>query len=132
MPAVNWLGSVVGGLVAFIVGGLWYSPAVLGTAWLTGIGKSPEELTRDARPGLTYGLSLVASILSAVVFSMFLGPTPALAFAVGAGVSTGLIWVGGSFAMSYLFERRPVSLWLINTGYHTIQFAVIGAALALI
>jgi len=32
----------------------------------------------------------------------------------------------------YLFERRSLKLFLINGGYHTLQFAIIGVSLALI
>jgi hypothetical protein len=31
--------------------------------------------------------------------------------------------------MNYLFERKPLKLFLINGGYHTLQFTVIGAIL---
>jgi hypothetical protein len=45
-------------------------------------------------------------------------------FGLGAGVSAGLCWVAASFGINYLFERRPLGLWLINGGYHTLQFTL--------
>ena len=54
---------------------------------------------------------------------------PALGFAVGAGFAAGLFWVATSFGINYLFERRNARLWLINGGYHTVQFTVIGLVL---
>jgi hypothetical protein len=30
-----------------------------------------------------------------------------------------------------LFERRPLSLWLINGGYHTVQFTLFGLIIGL-
>ena len=43
----------------------------------------------------------------------------------------GLCWVAASFGINYLFERRPLGLWLINGGYHTLQFTVFGLILGL-
>jgi len=61
----------------------------------------------------------------------FLGPRPAPMFATAAGLSAGLCWVAGSFGINYLFEQRPLRLFLINGGYHTVQYTVIGAVLGL-
>lgn len=60
---------------------------------------------------------------------MFLGPAPELGFAVGAGFAAGLAWVAGSFGISYLFEHRSLKLWLINGGYHVVQYTLFGAIL---
>ena len=32
-----------------------------------------------------------------------------------------------SLGVNYLFERRPLGLWLINGGYFTLQFTAMGA-----
>ena len=45
------------------------------------------------------------------------------------GLCAGLCWVAASYGISYLFERRPLALWLINGGYHTVQFTLIGLIL---
>jgi hypothetical protein len=39
--------------------------------------------------------------------------------------------VAASFGINYLFERRSLKLFLINGGYHTLQFTIIGLLLAL-
>jgi len=78
-----------------------------------------------------FGLSLVLSLLAAWNFANFLGPRPSIAFGAGVGASAGLLWVASSFGINYLFERRSLKLFLINGGYHTLQFAIIGLVLAL-
>jgi len=80
---------------------------------------------------LIFGLSFVLSFIAAFVFALFLGPRPPLALGLGAGFSAGLCWVAASFGINYLFERRSLKLFLINGGYHTLQFTVIGLILAL-
>jgi hypothetical protein len=79
---------------------------------------------------MIFGLSLVLSLIAALVFALFLGPRPPMALGLGAGFSAGLCWVGASFGINYLFERKSLKLFLINAGYHTVQFTVIGLILA--
>jgi len=80
---------------------------------------------------LTFGGSLVLSLLAAFVFALFLGPHPSLSLGLGAGASAGLCWVAASFGINYLFERRGLVLFLINGGYHALQFTLYGLILAL-
>ena len=63
---------------------------------------------------------------------MFLGPKPDLTFAFGAGLSAGLCWVAASFGINYLFERKSLKLWMVNGGYHTIQFTLFGIILSML
>ena len=39
--------------------------------------------------------------------------------------------VASSFGINYLFERRSLRLFLINGGYHTLQFTLYGLVLGL-
>ena len=115
---------------AFLLGGLWYSPLLFGRAWQRDTSLSDDDLRRR-NPALLFGGSFVLSLVAAFVFAMFLGPHPALAFALGAGASAGLCWVAASFGINYLFERRSLRLFLINGGYHALQFTLYGLLLGL-
>jgi hypothetical protein len=130
MPEVNLWAVLVAALSSFFLGGLWYSPILCGKAWQRETGLSDEALARRS-PALIFGLSFVLSLIAAAVFAMFLGPAPELAFALGAGASAGLCWVAASFAINYLFESKSLKLFLINGGYHTLQFTLFGVVLGL-
>jgi Protein of unknown function (DUF1761) len=130
MPEVNWLAVIAAAVSSFVVGGLWYSPALFGKAWQKEAGLTDEQL-KAGNPAKIFGGSLVLSLVAAAVFAMFLGPKPELGFAFGAGLSAGLCWVAASFGINYLFEHRSLKLFLINGGYHTVQFTVIGVVLGL-
>jgi hypothetical protein len=130
MPEVNWLAVLAAAVSAFMIGGIWYSPALFFKAWQRGTGLSDEQLQRG-NPAKIYGGSLVLSIIAAAVFAMFLGPAPEVGFATAAGFAAGLCWVAASFGINYLFERKSLSLFFINGGYHTVQFTVYGLILGL-
>jgi Protein of unknown function (DUF1761) len=131
MPEINWIAVVVAAVASFALGGLWYSPVLFGKAWQRETGLSDEKLKQGNMVKI-FGLSLVLSLLAAWNFANFLGPRPSIVFGTAVGASAGLLWVASSFGINYLFERKSFKLFLINGGYHTVQFAIIGLVLALL
>jgi hypothetical protein len=129
MPEINFVAVVIAAVASFLLGGLWYSPVLFGKVWQREAGLTDEQLKKGNLVKI-FGLSLVLSLIAAFVFAMFLGPRPPVAFGFGAGFSAGLCWVAASFGINYLFERRSLKLFLINGGYHTLQFTIIGLVLA--
>lgn len=130
MPEINYIAVVVAAVASFILGGLWYSPLLFAKAWQRESGVTDEQMA-GANMGMIFGLTLVLSLIAAFVFALFLGPRPSMPLGLGAGFSAGLCWVTASLGINYLFERKSLKLFLINGGYHTLQFTVIGLVLAL-
>jgi len=130
MPEFNILAVIAAALSSFVLGGLWYSPLLFAKAWQQEVGLSDDELARGNMVRI-FGLTFVLSLIAAFVFALFLGPRPSLALGLGAGSSAGLCWVASSFGINYLFARRSLKLFLIDGGYHTLQFTLIGLILAL-
>ena len=125
MPEVSWLAVALSALSSLVLGGIWYSPALFAKAWQSAVGLSDEQL-KSGNMALTFGLTFVLSFIAAAVFAMFLGTEMSVGAATAAGFSAGLCWVAAAFGINYLFERRPLKLWLINAGYHTLQFTLFG------
>ena len=130
MPEFNIWAVLVAAVSAFVLGGLWYSPMLFGKPWQREAGVSEEQM-KNANMGLIFGLAFVLSLVASLVFALFLGPRPPVSLGLGAGFAAGLCWVGASFGINYLFERKSLKLFLINGGYHTLQFTLIGLILAL-
>jgi hypothetical protein len=118
------------GVTSMVLGAVWYSPALFARPWMRESGMTDEK-AKAANPVKTLGLAFVLALIGAAVFAAFLGPRPAPAFAAAAGFSAGLCWVAGSFGINYLFEQRSLKLLLINGGYHTLQYTLIGLVLGL-
>jgi hypothetical protein len=130
MPVVNYWAVLAAAIAGFVIGGLWYSPLLFGKAWQREVGLSDDELARGNMARI-FGGSFVLSLLAAWMFAIFLGPRPPMAFGLGAGFAAGLFWVASSFGTNYLFARRSLKLFLIDGGYHTLQFTAIGLILGL-
>ena len=131
MPQVSLLATLLATVLSFVLGGLWYGP-VFGKAWMRLVGVTEASVRQNFNPAKTYGTTFVLAFLASYVFGMFLGPNPSMALGLGAGASAGIFWVAGSLWTNDLFEGRPFALTLINGGYHTVKFILIGLSFALI
>jgi uncharacterized protein DUF1761 len=112
---------------AFVIGGLWYSPVLLGSAW-----KRANGFAADPPPAGAKGFSIafVLSMVMALNLAMFLNaPGTTLAFGAVAGFLAGAGWVAAGMGIVALFERRSWRYVLINGGYLTVALTVMGAIL---
>jgi len=126
---LNWFAVIVAALVGYFPGALWYSPIGFLRPWARELG-----VDLNAKPegvGLKVAIGIIPALIAAIIFAMFVGPHPSLhhALVTAAEVAIGLI--ATSFAIQYLYERRSLTFWLINSGYHLLQFLLMGIVLAL-
>ena len=125
MRAFEWLPSLIAAVSAFILGGLWYSPVLFGKVWQREAGLSDEQL-RGANRVRIFSLGFILCLVAAIAFSMVITPEAGFFMAFHSGIGVGLFWVATSFGVNYLFELKSLKLWLINAGYHTLQFTLYG------
>jgi hypothetical protein len=128
MPDVNWIAVLLCAVSSLVLGGIWYSPMLFAKPWQEAAGLSDEQ-AKSGNMAIIFGSAFLLSLIAAAVFAMFLGAEMSLGAATAAGFSAGLCWVAAAFGINYLFERRPLKLWLINGGYHTLQFTLFGLIL---
>ena len=125
MRAFEWLPSLISALSAFLLGGLWYSPLMFGKSWQKEVGLSDEQLAAANRLK-TFGVSFILCLVAAIAFSMVITPEASFFMAFHSGVGIGLFWIATSLGVNYLFEQKSLKLWLINAGYHSLQFTLYG------
>ena len=87
--------------------------------------------TQQGHPARVFGVSLVFSLVAAFSFAWWLGPAPSLPTALASGAVAGFGLVAASFGINYQFAQRSIVLWLIDGGYHTVQFLLFGLVLGL-
>jgi len=131
MPSVSLTATLVATLAGFALGALWYGP-LFGRAWIRVTETTPDDIRRDFKPVRVYGTTFVLGLIASYVFGLYLGPDPGRAFAVVLGAAAGLFWVATALATNYLFERKPITLIVINGGYHAVRFTLIGLAFGLL
>lgn len=124
---VNYWAVLVAAVSSFMLGGLWYSPALFGKLWNAENG----GIEQTGHPAKVFGVSFVFSLVAALAFAVLLGPEPELNRALWLGAVVGLGCVAASFGINYQFAQRSARLWLIDGGYHTVQFLIFGLILGL-
>ena len=127
---VNLLAVLTAAVSTFLLGGLWYSKALFGAAWTRESGDM-RKAGEAGHPARVFGVSFVFALVAAFAYAIVV-PAPAspgqaavLGLLVGAGV------VAASFGINYQFGNRTTKLWLIDGGYHTLQFLVYGLVIGL-
>ncbi len=128
LAAINPWAVVVSAFVAFVIGGLWYSPALFHRAWVRAAGIDEARLASGGA-GKVLGLSFLLMLVAAFVLAMFLGPQADLSFGVIAGLLVAVGWLATSLGVLYLFERRPPAHFWVNAGYLLLTYVAMGAIL---
>jgi len=122
------IGVALATAVRMGLGMLWYSPKLFGGMWQEKSGITPEP--QDVTPAMI-GAFVTAFFTSATLYYVLCAMQVTT---VLSGAFTGLlIWFGfvGSIAVhSVFFAKKPIGLFLINTGYDAVSFVVSGALIA--
>ena len=124
---INYLAVLVAALSTFLLGGLWYSPLLFGKAWMRANNFNDADLQTFSKARM-FGWSFVFSLVMAVNLAMFLaGPGTNVSWGMTAGALAGFSWVAMATAIVGVFENRSWAYILINGGYMTVAFVVMGA-----
>lgn len=131
-PAINHLAVLVCAIFLWVLGAIWFSPAVYGRQWLALL-----EITREPgrRDGLLLGMT--ASFFGDLVMSFILANiivwSHTAGFVDGAVIGI-LVWIGFIAAPNLpqgLYEKRPFKLFAITGGYWFLGLFIVGGTLAI-
>ena len=133
---VNLLSVLAAAIATMILGFLWYSPILFAKPWTVAMGYDPndkakmDEMRKGA--GKLYGITFVASLLSAFVLAKIIDVATVTSAFYGMKIGFA-VWLGFVTTVqltSTLFKKRPIKLYLIDTGYQLVCYLVMGAILA--
>ena len=129
MQQVNVIAVLVAALSSFLLGGLWYSKVMFGPRWQREAGdtRKPDQ----GHPARVFGLSFLFALVAAFAYALLMPPAPDAGRAVVQGLGVGAGVVAASFGINYQFANRSTVMWLIDGGYHSVQFALYGLILGL-
>lgn len=131
VPHLNHLAILVSAIILWVLGAIWYSPALFAKPWMAILGLKKE----DSRRSFVY-LGMIASFVGDVILAFVLAHIILWAGATGfwLGAVTGiLIWFGFFAAPNlpqHLYEGRPFKLFAINNGYWLLGLFIVGGLLA--
>ncbi len=133
---INPWAVLVSAIAAMVIGFLWYSPMLFATPWMRLMGMDPNDKAKIAEmrksAGKMYGLSFVASIVSAVLLAKIIDISSinSVPYGMKIGFAVWLGFVATVQLTGALFGKQPTKLYLINTGYQLVCYLAMGAILA--
>jgi hypothetical protein len=125
---INWLAVLVATAAAFALGGLWYSKALFGVAWMEEIGLS-EQSVESSNAARMFGGTFALQFVAATGLAAFLGSNSTWIYVLQTGLMIAVLFVATSFGANYLFEQRSLRLFFINAVYNVLLFALMGVIL---
>jgi hypothetical protein len=125
---INIWAVAVAAVVYWLLGAAWFT--VMSKPWLDSIGKTMEQLTKEAvSPGIAYGVAFVCNLIIAYVIGWVTVGTGEQTVVRGATVGA-LLWiglVGTTIGTAFIFEGRSfVGFWL-TAGYPLVGMLLMGA-----
>ena len=129
MEGLNIWAVLVAAISTFLIGGLWYSPAVFGKAWMRENGFT-EKTLQTGNMARIFGLAFFLALIAAINLAMFLGPENRPEMGALWGFAAGFGWVATFVGTHYLFERKSFTLFLINAGYSVVALTIMGIIIA--
>lgn len=128
---LNWLAILVAGVAYFILGAIWYS-FLFRNAWvrLSGVNANDPNMRKGA--GAIMFASLLLMIVCSIGLAIVIGRISPQNWMTGAkvGLLAGVCFSATAVSISYLYEKRPLGLHLINGAYNVIGCVIAGIIIA--
>lgn len=132
MIQLNLLAVLVSALAAFFLGALWYSPILLGKAWVKAHGYTEEKMNEMRKTAKrAYLVSLFCYLIMAFVLATLLGHMQISSMGMGLWIGF-LVWLGFAATIgltSNMFSEKPLSTYLIDAGYQLAYLLIMSAIL---
>lgn len=134
MPQVhiNFLAVVVAAVVAFLIGGLWYSPLLFAKQWVKAHGYTDEQVAEMQKgAGKAYAVTLVCDFLIALAIAVLIGYIHMERCVQGLKLGL-LIWAGFAFPLGLIasmFSGKRITVFVIDTAYQLVYLVLMGAIL---
>ncbi len=130
---INILAVIVAAIVTFVIGALWYSPALFGKQWVAAHGYTPEKI-EAMRKGASkaYGLSFLCYLVMAAAIAVLLRMTHIESVIGGAKLGF-LCWIGFVANVGFtsqLFSDKHIKTYLLDAGYQLVYLVVMGLILS--
>ncbi len=129
---VNWLAVLAGGLGYFLLGAVWYS-FIFRNAWVKASGVNMND--PEAKKGVAQVMiaSLVLMIVASLGLAILITRIGTFGWESGAkiGLIVGICFSVTAISISYLYEKKPVALHLINGLYNTAGCVIAGIIIGL-
>lgn len=132
MGPMNWPAVVLATLVFFAVGAIWYS-ALFARPWQREVGLSDEQLTTGRSMALIMGTCLLLEFVVVLMLGhLFARIDPSDRAKMMMATGFGLAIMAPAIGINYLYQRRSLTLFLIDAGHFVVGMTAVGLVFVLL
>lgn len=128
----NHWAIIVSAVIQWLLGAIWYSPALFAKPWMKLLGINPG--TSNKSNSMIFGMisSLIGDLILSFALAHLVLWSGAERFAGGAFIGF-IVWLGFFAAPNFaqgIYEGRPFKLFAINNGYWLVGLLITGGLIA--
>ena len=129
--SLNNLAILVSAVILWVLGAIWFSPALFAKPWMALLGIKMEP---GKRSGMLLGMtaSFIGDLVMSFILSTIIMWSNATGFGNGSVIGV-LVWMAFFAAPNLpqgLYEKRPFKLFVITSGYWLVGLFIVGGLLA--
>lgn len=118
---LNWPAIAVAAVAYWVLGSLWYSPAMFAKKWIAYLKIDVHAPDAKKGMGLMFGGSLVLMFIQALAIAIIAERMhirgAGWMSGMKLGALTGTCFCAATIGINYLYQKSPVGLFFINAGY---------------
>ena len=131
-PVLNIWAVIVAAVAFWALGALWYSPVLFGKMWQKALGFTDEYL-KKANMAVIFGLSflLMAVMVLGMGYTLMVHKPEQVTWSTGLwlGIFVAVVFSMTTMGINYLYQRRSITLWLIDGFYMIFGLGIAGIIL---
>jgi hypothetical protein len=136
LGSLNWLAVIVGAVVYFAIGAVWFTPQLFGKPWMAAIGWDESRPRPEMNP-ISYVGPAVFYLVSAIATGLLAKATgtDTLAEGIVLGLVVGIGYALVVTATDAVFDPnkpKPWNWFAISGAYHVVSLAIVGAIFGLL
>jgi hypothetical protein len=129
---INWLAVLVAAVAYFLLGAIWYS-FLFRDAWIKSSGVNVND--PNAKKGVAGIMiaSFITIIVTSIGLAFFISRIGSAGWMSGlkVGLIAGVCFCAAAIWNSYLYEKRPLALHLINSFYNIVGCVIAGIIISI-
>jgi len=125
---INWISVLVATVAYFMLGALWYSKVLFATKWIAYNKIDVSDPNAKKGMGMMFGGSFVLMFVQCLAIAMIANKLEVIGgwmSGVKIGAFVACCFCAPTIGVNYLYEKKPLGLFLINAGY-----AIVGNIIA--
>jgi len=127
---MNWLAIICAAAAYWVLGAVWYM-ALFGKPWAAAMQQHGVKLQQGGMGAKMIG-NFIANLVAAVVMARLCQRIPVVELVKGLrlGLGLGIGFSATAITIRYLWESKPLKVWLIDVSYYILGGIILGAILS--